>query len=101
MKTETKATPGPWHHHDMEEMTVCGPDNLCVARTDAKGRSLDKNEANAHLIAAAPSLLAAAEAWEACFKNHEGEIFGEGLPAQIAVGDAIELTKAAITKAGA
>ena len=59
MKTETKRTPGPWHHHDIEEMTVCGPDHSCVARTDASDRGLNENEANARLIASAPDLLVA------------------------------------------
>jgi len=29
--TQKTHTPGPWHLHDMEQNTVCGPDHLAIA----------------------------------------------------------------------
>jgi hypothetical protein len=57
--TNTKHTPGPWHIHDTEPFTVCGPDGDSVAGADAFKRSMEENGANARLIAAAPELLMA------------------------------------------
>jgi len=61
MKTETKHTPGPWHLHDMEQFTICGPNYKAVAETKTR-RSDDECRANARLIAAAPELLEACKA---------------------------------------
>ena len=57
-------TPGPWHIHDTEQFTICGPDHLAIAITTATSRNADENGRNARLIAAAPELL------EACKRIH-------------------------------
>lgn len=58
-------TPGPWR--TIGETMVYGPDNYCVAVTTSdhwvSRRDIDEALANARLIAAAPSLLSAIEAY--------------------------------------
>ena len=45
-----KHTELPWHRHDMEVDTICGPDHGVVARCDAKHRTGEENRANKNLI---------------------------------------------------
>ena len=55
----SKYTKGPWKLHDMEDNTIVGNDHLAIADANAISRSKEENQANAHLIAAAPELLEA------------------------------------------
>lgn len=48
---------------------------------------------NAHLIAAAPDMLEALEAFQNAFEGFEGDIQARGLVAQVCIGDAIEKAK--------
>lgn len=77
-------TPGPWHLHDLEENTVCGPDHLAIGITEARARKPEVNSANARLIAAAPDLFASLK---------------EMLDLYIWDSDASDRAKAAIAKA--
>ncbi len=57
-------TPGPWQsrrRHATAPIEIVAPDGQEVAITSAR-HPLDADDANARLIAAAPALLAAAEA---------------------------------------
>ena len=77
---ETKHTPGPWH----VPKDIPGPDKWMVA--DCCGiirRSTDEEKANAHLIAAAPDMLAALK-----------QIMEEGI-----TGPSCDAARAAIAKA--
>lgn len=56
----SKHTPGPWHPY-LDSFYVFDSDNHRVADTCANGKSDAECMANAHLIAAAPDLLAALE----------------------------------------
>lgn len=60
-----KHTPGPWHQHDMEQYTICGPDHNAIACCEATSRPVLENRANAALIASAPDLAATIERLEA------------------------------------
>ena len=58
--TNTKHTPGPWSaHYNNEGLTVFSPDNVTVAYVDYDECEERPVEANAHLIAAAPTMYAA------------------------------------------
>ena len=57
-----EATPGPYHLHDMERFTICGPDHLAIALCEAKNRSDEENQANTDLLAASWEMLQALEA---------------------------------------
>lgn len=68
-----KHTPGPWINMGTE---ICGPVNsgVIVARMPEWGvlaDGLDARAANARLIAAAPDLLQALEAWKKEARNPE------------------------------
>ena len=97
--SKAEFTPGPWHHHDMEAMTVCGPDHSGVALTDCRHRTVAENEANANLIIAAPDLLAAAKC---ALADLEGAIERSDLGDEGVAYDAAKLTikelRAAIAK---
>ena len=55
-----KHTPGPWSaHYNNEGLTVFSPDNVTVAYVDYDECEERPVEANAHLIAAAPTMYAA------------------------------------------
>ena len=56
-----RATPGPWHLHDTETATVCGPDGIAIACCEARSRTGVVQDANARLISAAPDLYEALE----------------------------------------
>lgn len=56
--TQKTHTPGPWHLHNMEQNTVCGPDYGAIAFANTR-RDKREDHANARLIAAAPELLEA------------------------------------------
>ncbi|GAF91074.1 unnamed protein product, partial [marine sediment metagenome] len=47
---DTPHTPGPLHHHDMEAFTICDENGGAIAITEARKRSDEENEANAHHI---------------------------------------------------
>lgn len=63
MTKEIKHTPAPWHVGDTNknfDAIVYGADSLCIANcTKVRGRSIEEEDANAQLIAAAPELLEA------------------------------------------
>lgn len=43
-------TPTPWHLHDTENATICGPDHLSLALCEARSRKGSENDANAAFI---------------------------------------------------
>lgn len=59
----SKHTPGPWRvsDHELTKPSVYGPDGVIVAQI-GPWREADTSEANARLIASAPTLLEAAKA---------------------------------------
>jgi hypothetical protein len=67
--SESKFTPGPWDYHFTEinpyHAYIHGDDKECIALMDSRGglAKTDEIKANARLIAAAPDLLAACEAF--------------------------------------
>lgn len=83
-----KHTPGPWHIGMQPGPIIYGPNGEQVA--DLRGErktlvvELDEAVANTKLIAAAPELLAALEAWVDC---------------EIASQECFKLSRAAIAKA--
>lgn len=50
LPNEVKHTPTPWHLHDMEMATVCGPDNLFIALCEAVSRRHMEGKENAAFI---------------------------------------------------
>lgn len=67
-KLLAEATPGPWRTHTVDETSIVGPDGSDVAttcdssnteRSDAYNVEYERMEADARLIALAPSLAAA------------------------------------------
>ncbi len=67
-KLLAEATPGPWHTHMVDDTSIIGPDGTDVAttcdssnveRSDAYNVEYERMEADARLIALAPSLAAA------------------------------------------
>lgn len=64
--SEVKHTPGPWHAGEYEEydQAVIGPAGIMVADCSIyhETRSIETNQANARLIAAAPEMYAALKA---------------------------------------
>jgi hypothetical protein len=58
----SKHTPGPWHYAECQ-MGTPFVDTESVGDLLAAALPLDEEKANAHLIAAAPDLLAACEMW--------------------------------------
>lgn len=69
MAADLKATPGPWRAHEpsVMEVIVYGGNNERVAKVTRF--MSDVGIANAHLIAAAPDLYAAAEELKAAFMD--------------------------------
>jgi len=73
-----KHTKGPWHLHNMEKNTVCGPKGFTVAVTDMYARAPIENKANARLIAAAPELLEVCKIVVKWWKKHQYDIRWNG-----------------------
>lgn len=48
----TKATSEPWHSHDIEDFTVCGPDHHAIAFCKGKTRPALENDANTEFVIA-------------------------------------------------
>lgn len=77
--SETKFTPGPWHKDERSDIYVRDSEGDYIAETYApmpkRKRAKGENEANAHLIAAAPELYEAlekaAEVFRAYQSHHE------------------------------
>lgn len=96
MKTvleKTKPTPGPWVFSGNDSapiLHIYAPDNNHLFHQD---RSLEEQEANARLMAAAPELLAACKAARATHYLTESE---PGLPSLTEVE---QMLRAAIAKA--
>lgn len=69
MTKKPEHTETPWHHHDMETATLCGPDHGAIADFGARGRSVEENRANANLalesINRAPEMQAEIDRLEA------------------------------------
>ncbi len=65
MMSETKYTPGPWWSDEAKEVIYIAadgePEVACVAAQVDEDSVNDTDRANAHLLAAAPDLLAACE----------------------------------------
>lgn len=57
----SKHTPGPWKAEGYKGLVVNGPDGVTLACAPG-GKNIEETIANAHLIAAAPDLLAALKA---------------------------------------
>ena len=67
--SETLPIPGPWQAHGQYVFTVEPHNGRAIARCGDYGMA--NNHANAHLIAAAPELLAAGEAIAAFFDEYD------------------------------
>jgi len=91
-------TPGPWTHEGQGDITGIedngfgrGPVDVCsVYLRTVEGR----HEANARLIAAAPDLLEALEAWISYHDDEE-----DGVDSMLRYAKAIDMTRAAIARA--
>jgi len=72
-KERQKHTPGPWFingpWHIQAESTpdACHPQVICQMTPHTHGRLVEKREANARLIVAAPEMLAQLRGWLAIF----------------------------------
>lgn len=94
----SKATPGPWHLHDMETAVVCGPDHRALAACDARSRDAEENRANARLIAAAPAL---ADALAALVLDADCDHATEGESSHVCVSrELVERARVALKEAG-
>lgn len=82
MTTEQKFTPGPWTAHWSKYREGCyvvqtsAPSNRILAKFDGDGDGPDEQEiASAHLIAAAPDMLAALKAIRAHRPDHADNVW--------------------------
>lgn len=91
MTQETKHTPGKWRHGNQDKSVIYDENGFGIAVVSQVG-DLRECEANAHLIAAAPDLLARLEVLEGWISDHVQ---------QTTTGYALELadTRAVIAKA--
>ena len=82
----TKHTPGPWRTGGLPQHApiVYAPDDyaICDTKTFHGRRSPEEAEANARLIAAAPDMLAALQAFREWHANNFGD-FSHDLNAQL------------------
>lgn len=102
---------GPWQVQILPDEDSCMDKNvfsvheshaedilgICTLNNYKKTESV--LEATSYLIAAAPDLLEALEKFKDVFVTFDGCFKMEGLPAQMAIGNAIELAMKAIAKA--
>ena len=104
----SKHTPGPWHidWHQRYGINVPHKHIAMVSCFQSKEGDWEENEANAHLIAAAPELLEALRMWMEIHDKPAGFIgkFGKSLDAaieaqQLKVDAAADAARAAIAKA--
>ena len=93
-----KPTPGPWARHPAGGQIVAVNGYVSICNTFENTTHPDpatgwraEHEANAHLIAAAPELLAAL--------RHLGRCFGEGLRSGLFTQEDVDNSRAAIAKA--
>jgi hypothetical protein len=97
---QTKHTPGPWNE-DLSRMDlagVVGPDDVWICRMSRLG-DLPSARANAHLIAAAPDLLAACQDVLDLWKDWANNSHFLAEPLKRSMGMRMELIEAAIRKA--
>lgn len=90
----TIETPCGFPYSGLYVVPVVRKDFPCYIAQVRQLREREESEANARLIAAAPALLAACEAWEKAVKH--GEIMTKDLGTEVLTCEAIEKTKAAI-----
>lgn len=78
INNQTKYTPAPWHVGDTNknfDAMVYGKDGLMIANcTKVRGRSIEEEDANAQLIAAAPELLEALKKIVKCEINRMNDL---------------------------
>lgn len=102
--TQAKHTPGPWHtgvRTAYAGRDVYGPLGELVAVADSALSDMATAQANARLIAAAPSMLSTLQGWLDTLKTVEQGTAWRDLPESVrsAVGLQKCLTEAAIAKA--
>jgi len=90
----TKHTPGPWAVADVGEVVVCATGRTLCDVYSSFGTGEEQADADARLIAAAPDLLAALEAFVEA--EHAASIGWRAFGMYV---DAVDAAKAAIAKA--
>lgn len=90
-------TPGPWYYSGTGHL-VGGPDRIRVADCGGIERTAEVRRANARLIAAAPSLLAALETIHA--QSRQKPLRMNETPEQTALRVIRELARAALVEVG-
>ena len=114
--SEHKHTPEPWeverqeYPHDRDvsfEINAPGPEgtsrNICctiMRDKEAERETIEEDEANAHLMGAAPNMLKALEAFKQAFDQEWGDDYiRSGFAPMMMLRSAIDKAKVAIAKA--
>lgn len=99
--SKAKYTPGPW----MARQMVSGNWDICAEDGDGSTMSRTTSEANAHLIAAAPDLLEAAQVLLTIAEQYDRDLAAIGKARNLNSapgamgGDPLSFARAAIAKA--
>ena len=94
----TRHTPGPWHA-DHDGLFMRGDPIATIAELSPQKADIDEARANAHLIAAAPDLLAVAREFTKAAHDARDALNAAGIACPASIALAAERARHAIKKA--